>query len=499
VSNVEAADKKAVYDSIIAAIEASIRRFPDNAYSSQSAIWDGFFERRTSPKQFQSFVHMLNRDSDITLGVANLSEPRFYAHYAKVFEALFSKEEVERLIPGETGHPTLIEVHGVPASIPVLQNETRIRQLAPYLPAGRRLRVLEIGAGYGGMADLLIKRGVVESYTIVDLPENLALAAFFLTLENPEFSSNVCPDKIGAEGSSLNFLLPNEIEKISDQKYDLVINCDSLGEMPASVARAYVDFISRHLSNDGIFYSKNGVQRGVGTCERLSNYGFEKFGIVDVLPTPFSTGMLDDHSTVLVLKKGRSEPGIWRSLNIVADLFKFGLTSEIEHLGSNIVKGTVSDAERKFLGAAEQLFTPPHGSRRVVDADFGTEELNQAYVYLSGIFEFVFGSLDAGRSRLERYLANAKSPVAESQAILILSGGTAKIRLDNLRDTKTSFYLSTTKIPIVADFTARGKIYRSAINLARLRFMRVRVLPPVTPMTRVAQFFSRGLRGIRRT
>lgn len=462
-----------LYDSIISSIDGAVKAYPDNEFSSRSAIWDKIFDRRASPKQFESFVRMLDASNDTTLGIANLSEPRFYAAYEKLFEGLFSREEVERVTPGTTGNPTLIHVHGIPSAIPVLQNETRIRQLHPYLPTGRKLRVLEIGAGYGGMANLLLKRGVVESYTVVDLPDNLAISAFFLPLENPDYTARVCPDQIDDEPGHLNFLLPSEIGKVKGQSYDLVINCDSLGEMPASVARAYVDFISQRLSINGIFYTKNGVQRGPGTCARLSDYGFEKFEIVDIMPTPFSTGMLDDHSTVLVLKRGQSELSMWRSLDLIADLFKFGLAEEITALPQRLIGRSLSPADRQFLHAMEQLFSSP--SRASEGRDYGEFGLEQAHVYMAGLHDAAFGAPDMGQTLLERYRQHPLSALAESQAVLIGTGGTGEIVLDDARLPMTRFYLSTTKIPIVADPAARAKFFRAGVNRAKARFTRVPV------------------------
>ena len=210
---------------ILEAIEKSLSLHPENEFSGTSELWKKLFARRMADRSFDSFFRMLDHKNDLTLGIANLSEERFFSDYIRLYTNTLNKEDIKRIAPGLTGCPSLLQVHGLPANIAVMQNETRIKQLMGHIGTPNHpLRVLEIGAGFGGMANLLIKRGVVFSYTIIDLPDNLAQSAYFLTFENPDFHAHYCETKEYLEKNHLNFFTPNEIKKLMQSQYDLIIN-----------------------------------------------------------------------------------------------------------------------------------------------------------------------------------------------------------------------------------------------------------------------------------
>lgn len=93
------------------------------------------------------------------------------------------------------------------------------------------LSVLEIGAGGGAMA-LYILDAFNPKYTIVDLPEMLEVSR--KTLGNKAF-----------------YLKPEEISG----KYDLIININSLSEMPHEEVERYFGFINSQ--KDALFFSVN--------------------------------------------------------------------------------------------------------------------------------------------------------------------------------------------------------------------------------------------------
>jgi hypothetical protein len=98
----------------------------------------------------------------------------------------------------------------------------RIRELV-----GPGARVLEIGAGLGRNALYAHALGISD-YTIVDLPITMVAQRYFL----------------GRCGVSAKFMSPDEFYA-SAERYDLVVNVDSLSEMDRSVAGAYIDAIKQ--------------------------------------------------------------------------------------------------------------------------------------------------------------------------------------------------------------------------------------------------------------
>jgi putative sugar O-methyltransferase len=108
---------------------------------------------------------------------------------------------------------------------------------------------LEIGGGFGGLAYFMVRDNPDMTYIDLDLPENMALAAFFLL--------SGCPDKkIGLFGevdlksddlSSYDALvLPNfAIQDFKDNSIDLVFNSYSLSEMPMTTVANYMGHFNR--------------------------------------------------------------------------------------------------------------------------------------------------------------------------------------------------------------------------------------------------------------
>jgi hypothetical protein len=112
----------------------------------------------------------------------------------------------------------------------------RIREL--FGEFDRPVRILEIGAGYGGTAYWLYKlaSSQIESYSIVDLPLTNVAQSYFL-------------NKTGTPCHVLNGQELNEIQPV-----DIVINQDSFPEMPEREVRRYLEWSA---NNAKLIYSYN--------------------------------------------------------------------------------------------------------------------------------------------------------------------------------------------------------------------------------------------------
>lgn len=124
-----------------------------------------------------------------------------------------------------------------------------------------RSTVLEIGGGYGGLALHLrrILRG--GPYIIVDLPETLLFSATYLAQEAPDRRLYLYGasdyQAVLADPHAWDFiLLPNHrLDELSDMRFDLVLNVESLQEMTNAQVESYLAFIQRTCV--GTFYSWN--------------------------------------------------------------------------------------------------------------------------------------------------------------------------------------------------------------------------------------------------
>jgi hypothetical protein len=100
--------------------------------------------------------------------------------------------------------------------------------------------VLEIGAGMGRTAFFAYSNGM--RYAIVDLPLVLIGQALFLAATLGEASFNFQNEPLSQE-RTISLLSPNQFAQRSD-KYDLIINVDSLTEMGEKTALSYIASIS---------------------------------------------------------------------------------------------------------------------------------------------------------------------------------------------------------------------------------------------------------------
>ena len=108
--------------------------------------------------------------------------------------------------------------------------------------------ILEIGAGYGRTChSILSLHQSLQSYSIVDFPEMLLLCEKYLAkvLDKETFNKI---EFLNFEAFSL--------KEASGVLFDLVINIDSMQEMPEKTVYEYFNFIDRHSKK---FYTKNTV------------------------------------------------------------------------------------------------------------------------------------------------------------------------------------------------------------------------------------------------
>jgi len=103
--------------------------------------------------------------------------------------------------------------------------------------------VTEIGAGFGRTAHSILSNYDITTYNIVDLPEMLDLSSKYL--------KKVLPKRYF---SKIRFAVPQEVTKINNT--DLVINIDSMQEMPKETVLMYMEWI---YSSSNFFFTKNAM------------------------------------------------------------------------------------------------------------------------------------------------------------------------------------------------------------------------------------------------
>lgn len=118
-----------------------------------------------------------------------------------------------------------------------------------------QLRVLEIGAGAANLSVFLAQRGVVKTYTIVDLPEMLVQATLTCSL----FFGL---DAVGSDGP-IRLVPPTNLHTIEDEVFDVALNFNSFMEMDRGQIDRYFRLIYGTLRPGGLFANVNRRQRAL--------------------------------------------------------------------------------------------------------------------------------------------------------------------------------------------------------------------------------------------
>ena len=119
--------------------------------------------------------------------------------------------------------------------------------------------ILEIGAGFGGFCHTILHNHRVNKYTIIDLPETIILSIYMLKNLFPEIPFHYHCSSSGnniALKEGINFIPFNNASNLKNNKFDLIINSESLLEMDKESIDFYFKLIQ--LKNKSkYFYNYN--------------------------------------------------------------------------------------------------------------------------------------------------------------------------------------------------------------------------------------------------
>lgn len=145
--------------------------------------------------------------------------------------------------------------------------------------------VLELGGGFGGLAHFLIRDNVNLTYIDVDLPENMALSAFYLLSAFPDKKIALFGE-VDLKTEDLSqfdaLVLPNfAIQDVKRNSVDLAFNSYSLAEMSANTVANYVNHLSR-ISSKFIYH----INHTKNSAVKADNFGFDskKFELISRAP-----------------------------------------------------------------------------------------------------------------------------------------------------------------------------------------------------------------------
>lgn len=193
---------------------------------------------------------------------------RGYAVYVALLWELARRraggEVADLLREPELGRPMGVRHRGTVISQDLANALLELGAVGEVVPRQRldRALVLEVGGGYGRVADLFLRLHPEARYVMVDIPPALALSQHYLTELHPERSA--WRFRAGAGAAELQaavasheivFLTPNQFAALAPIGADLAINVSSLHEMtPAQIAE-YLRLFGVHAAG-GWLYTK---------------------------------------------------------------------------------------------------------------------------------------------------------------------------------------------------------------------------------------------------
>ena len=213
----------------------------------------------------------------------------YFEAYLKAIDLVLSYHRLAAVVPKEVlaalseshaGAPMCVEYRGLRLSEKLLFYALATGDLLrhiPYSPAHHY--VLDIGAGYGTLAAILKNYIPKSTYILVDLPEVLVFAAYYLKETLPNASIGLLDDLDHLDDANFkeslaeyDFLLipPAALKKIPSKQIDLVISTASMGFLTQESLSFYLTQIDRLLCQGGHFYSINKTetcQWGIGMYE----------------------------------------------------------------------------------------------------------------------------------------------------------------------------------------------------------------------------------------
>jgi putative sugar O-methyltransferase len=286
--------------------------------------------------------------------------------------------------------------------------------------------ILEIGAGYGGVAEALIRRLNPATYVVCDLPHNLFLSAFYLSVNYPErslcFVNENAPETIPP--NSLVFATPTGLERIQE-RFTLAVNTFSFQEMPIAEVHRYFAYVRDHL--DGLFYFLNHHRVAEG-AQKPGDYPFDQFAVKAWRPMPCPQqhffGARQAYEVIMQPGSGASLPPYFDAVTHTLSLLLFmAVNTHLTAVCERLVRGAVPDKERAYLAGLHEVITSSSvnaAHERLASLSSPAEWLPVTH-YVSGLLRFFGKDVPGAQDDFRRALDAGLTGFARTRALVFLA------------------------------------------------------------------------------
>jgi putative sugar O-methyltransferase len=289
----------------------------------------------------------------------------------RIFSRMVDADLVGRLDESTFGAPLVFKHGGIERSASFWINAAtsqRVREFVSRFGKRAPLRVLEIGAGWGACAYQLHSLLEIDSYVIVDLPQNLHISCIYLATTLPQRRLEIL-DVIGEPVAdiptkSIVGCLPATISRLN-AKFDLVLNSFSLQEMSLDTVKTYMDWIEGALSDDGLFISFN--SHGKAGARVPSDYGYDKYhlyhwGTFRLGPSGFLNTIPYE---VVAGRRRPDSPGYTQfARDGLGGLMQLGLDRDLDNFCHAMVNGTLDATQSLVLEGYARFFSATSDAER---------------------------------------------------------------------------------------------------------------------------------------
>ena len=256
-----------------------IHKFLDECESDENNLsdtWRKTLDLKGSRYSVGEMLCMRKPGSNVSLQIVSF-------HQLSDAQALDLDNPIQRALvemgDSEIGEPVLdLNVLGVNISSHYVNSIVTASKIIAHLDSIgiNKPTIMEIGSGIG-LLGVALKKWYGSKVTLIfsDLPETLEHQSFLLlsTFPSEKYSFKPTSTNVEIVVGGINFV---NTYKLSSQNYpiDVFINCNSMAEMKAETANAYLSYAKNNLNSNGFMYLSNGYGMATGSARTPAEYSF---------------------------------------------------------------------------------------------------------------------------------------------------------------------------------------------------------------------------------
>ena len=256
-----------------------IHKFLDECESDENILsdtWRKTLDLKGSRYSVDEMLCMRKPGSNVSLQIVSF-------HQLSDAQALDLDNPIQRALvemgDSEIGEPVLdLNVLGVDISSHYVNSIVTASKIIGHLDSIgiSEPTIMEIGSGIG-LLGVALKKWYGSKVTLIfsDLPETLEHQSFLLlsTFPSEKYSFKPSTTNVEIAVGGINFI---NTYKLASQNYpiDVFINCNSMAEMKAETANAYINYAKDNLNAEGIMYLSNVFGMATGAVRTPAEYSF---------------------------------------------------------------------------------------------------------------------------------------------------------------------------------------------------------------------------------